>query len=47
MDYEDNFDEKQMTKLLNSQISMLNDKFKLYEKMFYEEKSNKSKNSSF
>lgn len=43
MDYEENFDEEQITKLINSQITMLNDKFKLYEKMIYEENPNKSK----
>lgn len=42
MDYEENFNEEQMTKLLNSQINMLNDKFKLYDKMIYEENANKS-----
>ncbi len=42
MDYDDDsFDQEQMTKLINSQISMLNDKFKLYDKMIYEENPNK------
>jgi hypothetical protein len=45
MDYDESFDEEQMTKLLNSQLNMLNNKFKLYEKMIYEENPNKSKNS--
>jgi len=45
MDYDESFDQEEMTKLLNSQLNMLNNKFKLYEKMIYEENPNKSKNS--
>lgn len=43
MDYDDNFDEEQFSKLINSQISMLNDKFKIYDKMIYENNPKKSK----
>lgn len=42
MDYDDNFDEEQMTKLINTQISMLNDKFKIYDNMIYENNTKKS-----
>jgi len=42
MDYDENFDEEKITKLLFSQINSLNDKFKLYDKMIYEENTNKS-----
>ncbi len=41
MDCDENFDEENMTNLINIQINMLNDKFILYDKMIYENNNNK------
>ena len=40
---DDSFDQEEIMKLLNSQIIFLNDKFKFYDKIIYDENPNKSK----